>query len=405
MAEAVLFNLAADILILASSITSSKIQFVRGTRDELQSLKDTIGTIQAVLLDAEKQRWHQHQVKHWLKRLKEVMYDVHDLLDDVATEDLRRKVTSGNKMSKEVRFFFSKSNQVAQRFKVAHRIRELRKKLDRIKNDNEFHLDQHLSEATLSIVRRTTHSFVREEEIIGREEDKKKIIARLFNSSSGGSVSVVSIVGIGGLGKTALAQLVYNDDKVKDCFKLRLWVCHGDPKIFDEDLIIKEILKSAQDECQGDPEMMRNLHDIENKSKDQLQSLLRKVLDGQRYLLVLDDSQNEDRKRWLELRSLLKSGSLGSKILVTTHNKSVVQAIDAKSIIHFLHGLSEDKSWDLFKKMAFGDGEESLNPRLEEIGRDIVRKCVGVPLAIRTIGSLLYSKKENDWLYFKEHEL
>ncbi|KAI6693657.1 hypothetical protein NL676_021367 [Syzygium grande] len=149
---------------------------------------------------------------------------------------------------------------------------------------------------------------------------------------------------------------------------------------------------------------MRNLQDIENQSKDQLQRLLRKVLDGKKYLLVLDDLWNEDHQRWLELRSLLMSGSWGSKILVTTRNRAVVQATDARSAIHVLHGLSGDKSWDLFKIMAFRDGEESVDPRLKEIGRDIVNKCAGVPLAIRIIGSLLYNKKENEWLYFKEHE-
>ncbi|KAI6693456.1 hypothetical protein NL676_021166 [Syzygium grande] len=133
MAEAVLFNLATDILKLAGSITLSEIQLVRGARDELDSLKDTIETVRAVLLDAEKQQWHNNQVKLWLARLKDVLYDAQDLLDDVATEDLTRKVTPGNKMSKAVRVFFSKSNQLAHRLTVAKEIRELRKRLDRIK--------------------------------------------------------------------------------------------------------------------------------------------------------------------------------------------------------------------------------------------------------------------------------
>ncbi|XP_030463967.2 putative disease resistance protein RGA3 [Syzygium oleosum] len=413
MAEAVLFNLATDILkSLATemakrggSFASQNIQLLCCAKDELQSLEDTVRTIQAVLLDAERQQWHNNELKLWLKRLKDMLCELQDLLDDVATEDLRWKVTSGNKMLKAVRIFFSKSNQLAHHLKVANKIQELRKKLVRLKNDREFNLERHLSEATLSIVRRTTHSFAREEEIIGREEDKKKIIAHLLDSSSRESVSVVSIVGIGGLGKTALAELVYNDDKVNDYFELKMWVCHGDPKIFDVDLIIKDILKSAQDECREDPEMRRDLQDLEKKSKDQLQRLLRKVLDGKKYLLVLDDLWNEDRLRWLELQPLLIGGSWGSKILVTTRSKSVVHAAEAKSVIHVLRGLSEDKSWDLFKKMAFGDGEQSFDPALEKIGRDIVKKCRCVPLAIKTVGSLLYNKKENEWLYLQEHEL
>ncbi|KAI3413017.1 DNA_MISMATCH_REPAIR_2 domain-containing protein [Psidium guajava] len=414
MAEAVLSGLATSILNSLTdeivepvgSAASQKIRLLYCAKDELLRLERTVKSIQALLLDAEKQQWDNHQVKDWLGRLKDVLYDVQDLFDDVATEDLRRKVTSGNKISKEVRVFFSKSNQLAHRLKVANKIQELRKKLDGIKDDRKFRLEPHLSGPSVAIVgRRTTHSFAREEEIIGREEDKKAIIAHLLDSSSRERVSVVSIVGIGGLGKTTLARLVYNDDKVKGCFKPKLWACHGDAENFDEYVIIKEILKSAQHECQGDPEMMRDLEHIENKSKEQLQQLLRKVLDGKKYLLVLDDLWNEDHQAWLDLQSLLLGGSWGSKILVTTRNRSVVRATDAKSVTHDLHGLSEDKSWDLFKKIALVDGEEPLNPRLEEIGRDIVRKCAGVPLAIKTMGSLLYNTDENEWLQFREHEL
>ncbi|XP_056175345.1 putative disease resistance protein RGA3 [Syzygium oleosum] len=204
VAEAVLFSLATDILkSLATemakpggSFASQKIQLLCSAKDELQSLEGTVQTIQAMLLDAEKQQWLNNELKLRLRRLNDVLYELQDLLDDVATEDLRWKVTSGNKMSKAVCVFFSKSNQLAYRFKVANKIKELRKKLDQIKNDRELNLERHLSEETLSIVRRTTHSFACEEEIIGREEDKKEIIAHLPDSSSRESVSVVSIVSI-----------------------------------------------------------------------------------------------------------------------------------------------------------------------------------------------------------------
>ncbi|XP_010026805.2 disease resistance protein RGA2-like [Eucalyptus grandis] len=408
MAEAVLFSLATDILKnLATemvkpggSFASQKIQLLCCAKDELQNLEDTVETIKAVLLDAEKKQWHSQLVKHWLKKLKEVLYDVQDLLDDVATQDLRRKVTPGSKMSKEVRLFFSKSNQLAHGLKVGNEIEELRKKLVSIKNIGDFSLEKQDSEATLRTERRTP-TFERDENIIGREKDKEEIIACLLDSSSGESVSVVSIIAIGGMGKTTLADLVYKDEKVKECFELRMWVCHGDPKNFDVDFIVKKILNSAK----ADPEVKKNLEDIENKSAEELHRLLRKVLDGKKYLLVLDDLWNEDRMRWLKLRPLLMGGSRGSKILITTRSLSVVEATDAKSIKYNLCGLSAEKSWDLFKKLAFGDAETSIDSGLEEIRRAIVKNCAGVPLAIKTIGSLLYTKKKTEWFNFKEREL
>ncbi|KAL3727046.1 hypothetical protein ACJRO7_031881 [Eucalyptus globulus] len=390
MAEAVLFTLTNDILKLAGSNIFSKIQLARGARDDLNRLKYTVKTIQTMLLDAEKKQWNSEQVKLWLMRLKDVLYDAQDLLDDVATEDLRRKVAPGNKMSKAVRLFFSKSNQLAQPYKVAKRIHEIRKKLDWIAKDRDFRLEEHRIEATVAIVRRrTTDSFVRKEEIIGRQSDEREIIKSLLDSSSEESVSIVSIVGMGGLGKTTLARLAYNDDKVRNYFELKMWVCVSD--VFDRDFLIKEILKSARE-------------DIDKKREGELPELLRKVLDGKKYLLVLDDLWNEDRGKWSELQSLLMDGSLGSKILVTTRNQSMLEAIGTKSGIFDLKVLPKDKSWDLFKKTVLGDGKEPLNQKLEEIGQDIVKKCAGVPLAIKTIGNLLYAKREKEWLYFKDRE-
>ncbi|XP_039154946.1 disease resistance protein RGA2-like [Eucalyptus grandis] len=391
MAEAVLFGLATEILKRAGSITYSKSGLVCGARDELDNLKDTVETIRVVLLDAEKKRWHSNQVENWLRKLKDVLYDVQDLLDDVATEDLKWEVTPGNKMRKAVRIFFSKSNQLAHRLKVANEIQKLWRRLEKIKKDRDFHLYEHQSEESMAIATGKKENLLPDTKIIGREEDKKKIKQLLFASSPSQSVSFVAIVGKGGLGKTALARLVYNDEEVKEHFEPKMWVCVSD--VFDVNLIIKEILKSA--DCP----------DLENKPLDQLRSLLHETLDGKKYLLVLDDLWNTDRDKWVMLGDWLEGGLQGSKILITTRNHRVAEITSAKSVIYEPRGLSDDNSWDLFRKMAFGDGVESLDPKLKEMGRDIVKKCIGVPLAIRTIGGLLCGKSKDEWLRYKVHEL
>ncbi|XP_048133471.1 putative disease resistance protein RGA3 [Rhodamnia argentea] len=391
IATAILKSLTTEIAKPVGTFASQKVQSLLRVKDDLRSLKGTVETIQAVLLDAEKKQWHNNQVKHWLGRLKDVLYDLQDLLDDVATEDLRRKVTLGNKMSKAVRVFFSKSNQLEHRLRVANKIQELRKTLDEIEKDSKLlNLERH-PEETVAIGRgkKPEHPSP-DEKIIGREEDKMKIKQLLLSSSSNKSVSFVAIVGKGGLGKTALARLVYNDGEVKEHFGLKMWVCVSD--VFDVNSIIKEILKKANVDCQG--------HDDED-----LPSLLRETLRGEKYLLVLDDLWNEDRNKWLKLGDWLEGGLRGSKVLLTTRSHRVAEVTDARSVIHVLRGLSEDKPWNLFKKMAFGDGAESSDPGLEEIGRDIVKKCAGVPLAIRTVGGLLYGKTKDEWLRYKVREL
>jgi hypothetical protein len=131
---------------------------------------------------------------------------------------------------------------------------------------------------------------------------------------------------------------------------------------------------------------------------------LKKEIDGKRYLLVLDDVWNDDSLKWDDLKGLLLNGARGSRILVTTRGKKVADV--AKTIEpYFLSGLNEEESWSLFRRKAFEKGQEPENLRIREIGKEIVGKCKGIPLAIKTIGSILcFRKTEEDWLSFKNNE-
>ncbi|XP_065870671.1 putative disease resistance protein RGA3 isoform X2 [Euphorbia lathyris] len=327
------------------------------------------------------------QVKNWLGMLSEAMYDADDLLDEFSTEALRQQVMGGSKTTKKVRLFFSGSNQFAFGIKMGHKIKALRERLDGIAAEkNKFHLEERVFVVK---GRDQTHSSP-PEVVIGRQVEKEAIVELLLSSDYQENVSVVPIVGIGGLGKTTLAQLVYNDDNVKNHFELRMWVCVSHD--FDVQLLVKKILESATGEVP------------QNTQMDPLKDLLHEKINGRKYLLVLDDVWNENSDEWSRLKDLLAGGARGSKIVITTRARSVAemsQPID----IHELRGLSEDEAWSLFKQMAFKHGQVS-NPSLEAIGREIVAKCCGVPLAIRAIGGMMFSKdSEPEWLRFKTKEL
>ena len=119
---------------------------------------------------------------------------------------------------------------------------------------------------------------------------------------------------------------------------------------------------------------------------------------------MLDDVWNEDEEKWCKLKRILMSGSKGSKVVITTRTKLIADI--TSTISHYLQRLSEEESWSLFKQMAFKNGEEMINPNLKAIGMDIVRKCCGMPLAIKAIGRILYFKEtEDEWLYIKDREL
>jgi hypothetical protein len=297
---------------------------------------------------------------------------------------------------KRYAFFFSKSNQLAYRHKTAHKIKAMRKRLDAINADRErFHLVVRDAETRVGNrlhVSRETYSFVRAESVIGREDDKRDVIHRLMDSNVEENVSIIPIVAMGGLGKTTLAQLIFNDEQIQNHFELKMWVCVSDP--FQVKDIVEQILESAKIKKQEDVQLNTLVTD------------LRKEIDGKRYLLVLDDVWNEDLIKWSNLTKVLLGGARGSRILVTTRTKRVARICGTVDP-YFLSGLTELASWSLFMQMAFEKGQEpEENSNIATIGRDIIQKCKGVPLAITTIGSLLcFKNPETKWLNFKNNEL
>ncbi|TQE02998.1 hypothetical protein C1H46_011362 [Malus baccata] len=278
------------------------------------------------------------------------------------------------------------SNQLVFGLKMSHKIKYVNERLREVASRRTFHLEVEREDTPFKRRERVTHSFVPKENIIiGREKDKKSIIQLLLDPISTENVSTVSIVGFGGLGKTALAQLIFNDEVVQNHFELKIWTCVSNA--FELDIVVKKILQS------------------EHNGIEQLQNELRSKVDGKKYLLVLDDMWNEDREKWLSLKYLLMGGGKGSRILITTRSE-IVGTASGTTKPYTLRGLDEKQSWSLFKEMAFIDGKEPENSTINEVGMEVARKCQGVPLAIRTIGGMLRTKHhEREWLNFKEKKL
>ncbi|XP_068328592.1 disease resistance protein RGA2-like [Pyrus communis] len=265
---------------------------------------------------------------------------------------------------------------------MGHKIKDINKRLSEVANRRTFHLEINREDTPFVKRERVTRSFVYKENIIGRDEDKRAIIQLLSDPISTEHVSTISIVGLGGLGKTTLAQLIFNEEVIQNHFELKIWTCVSN--VFELDIVVKKILQS------------------EHNGIEQLQNDLRKKVDGKKYLLVLDDVWNEDRKKWLSLKNLLMGGGEGSRILITTRSKTVATISDTAKP-YTLKGLNKEQSWSLFKKMAYKDGKEPENSTIKEVGKKVTGKCQGVPLAIRTIGGMLFAKDdEKYWLNFKE---
>ncbi|XP_058107018.1 putative disease resistance protein RGA3 [Magnolia sinica] len=378
--------------------------------NEIKKLSNTFTSIQAVLKDAETRRVKDEAVKKWLENLKDVAYDVDDILDEWTTDALRPQAPDegdGSCFSFLVTCYLSCVtffNHVVLRHKIGSGIREVRGRLDDIaKEMSQFHfiminngvrVDSEVRQA--EIRERETGSQLDQPSVVGREDDKNKVLHLLLSESSREvnevPFVVISIVGMGGLGKTTLAQLAYNDEIVKGHFEKKMWVCVSED--FNVKQITESIIKSADTEFKG-----------KNLNLDRLQLCLREMLHGKRFLIVLDDIWCEESEKWDRLKPPFQDGASGSRIVVTTRNEKVASAMGGVRI-HKLTVLSDDDCWLVFWRRALEHRSAEERSELEAIGKEIVKKCGGLPLAAKTIGSAMRSRRtRREWELVLESDI
>ncbi|XP_077217149.1 putative disease resistance protein RGA3 [Tasmannia lanceolata] len=406
MADLLLSPLVDTIVGKLMDSVIQEITLLWGVDEEVKNLSTTLSAIQAVLQDAEEQQVSSNAVKNWLRELKDVAYDADDVVDEFTTEVLRSKLegniqTSNRKQVRSLCFSCFTSNPVKFRHEIGHKIKEIRERLDKIGQDrHHFHLKQGDAGRQREIKRQPQmSSLVDESKICGRVNDKEEIVKLLLDefasssssSSSSKDISVIPIVGIGGLGKTTLAQFIYNDKRVGDHFPVRGWVCVSED--FDLCRITKAIMASlTKNSC--------DLNEI-----DPLQVRLKEELSGKRFLLVLDDVWHDNSNDLQRLQSPFSFGAKGSRIIVTTRSSTVARIMGTIPDYN-LGCLDEDDSWSLFRGRAFIVESSDVSPNLVAIGKEIVKKCNGLPLAIEALGGLLRSNTdENKWKNILESEM
>ncbi|KAM4113538.1 hypothetical protein ACJW30_04G002800 [Castanea mollissima] len=392
MAEIILSVFAGEILGKLISVATEQINLAWGFKEDLTRLLDSLEMIQDVLADAERRQESDWSVRRWLQRLKDVAYDADDVLDEFAYEILRQKVEIRNQMKKKVRLFFSFSNPIAFRIKMANKVKIIGDSLKRINDTaNGFGLTRAGSvNDNLEIIssHQVTDSFLDHLEVVGRGNLVSSIVDLLIKATNQ-QVSVIPIVGMAGLGKTTLAKLLYNE-LLQGHFDEKIWVCVSEN--FDYIRILRGILES----------LTHNSSTLKNKNE--ILECLKIQLKGKRYLLILDDVWNEDPVIWDTLMSCLVAinSNLGNCIIVTTRSDNVARIIETLPR-HHLNKLQEEECWSIIKKRV---STIPLNPDLEAIGRKIAKKCGGVPLVATILGGTMSRTKEKSkWLAIENNEV
>ncbi|MCD7448956.1 hypothetical protein HAX54_047568 [Datura stramonium] len=332
--------------------------------------------------------------KQAAEMLKFAFYQAENVIEEYEFFTPRNQLLFPNSKSLKVCGFSScRLNPFAYRIRMFLKIRKLVKELDNIGKYRKFAMKVigYGGFASPHRARGLTHTraSLRYAGVVGRDIDRDIVVEMLLKSGNEATLFVFPIVGVGGIGKTTLAKLVYNDPRIVSHFQLCLWVHVS--RAFKIKNLLEQIVNSVREDL------------CDNLDVNELQNLVREALYEKKYLIVLDDVWNEDPVKWDELKKLLMVSDCGSKIVVTTQNEAVALVMGSVPA-YCLKSLSSEDCLSLFLIKAFELGQEVLYPNLVGIASDIVQKCEGNPLLSMIVGSSLHMETEEwEWNGVKNH--
>ncbi|MQL99504.1 hypothetical protein Taro_032217 [Colocasia esculenta] len=378
------------------SIAKEQFKSVWYLKDEINGISHLVETIKRVEEDAEKKQLQNKEVRKWVRDRKNAGYDMEDVLDDyrvmVSTELGQGVVTRWMGLAKDGLYLVCGiplsccpdiiPAPITPRTEIAHRVRSIRKNLDGI-NQRKVNLSvvQHSGGGSNESERETSSLEDKEWPMIGRNELKTEIKATLLNSSTASTskLSIVCIVGVGGMGKTTLAQNIYNDEDVKAAFSFMKWLYVGD-KFDCQGLLNKVIGNSGQ-------------HNV----LDDLHSNVAKKIGKESFLIVLDDAWLTNGEEWGRFLRPLSQGDKGGAIIVTSRNSAVANAIPHRQKkLYELEKMSDAECMAIFERCAFMGQEAETYPHLKRLSEQVVRKLKGVPLAASIVGGFLHKHLDDE---------
>ncbi|XP_074570392.1 putative disease resistance protein RGA3 [Curcuma longa] len=339
--------------------------------DNLKIVLSRVATSLQVVLEHKGEADEQMDLQH----LEDVLCDIEDTVDEPEALEVK------------VHHLFQSSSDLAISTMLKKFVEKL-EEVDREMNDKKGRLTEETKSIT-EILEKSNHlntvprisDYGRD--FYGRDLDAETVTSHLLSEEyqcTDRNVSILPIIGFGGVGKTTLVKQIYDDIKIKSHFQTRIWVTVCGYS--DERSIIKEILKSVS---RGRP--------CEIVIIEMLREKLKEKLLGKKFLLVLDDLWHEDMNDWESICCLLEVGKKGSRVVVTTRSEEVAKYVGTMKAYN-LEGLSSEDSWHLIKDLAFQDNkamQENNNQltEIEEICKNISCKLRGSPSAIKIFSELL----------------
>ncbi|KAG4117094.1 hypothetical protein ERO13_D12G207300v2 [Gossypium hirsutum] len=370
-----------------TTFLQNEVELLQGIPEDLQYIKDELQSLKAVLRVADSVGESNQELKVWVQQVREIAYDAEDTLDEYKLDVVNDHRHGLDAFLQQVCCF---TKNLKAQHRIASKINGIKSRISNVSArrpnfDNNGTSEQGPSSiATVNpwIDRRGDALLLDSVDLVGIDNSKEQLVQWLVEGNSGRKV--VSVVGMGGSGKTTLAKQVYDNTKVKKHFAVHVWITISHP------LKIEELLRN----------MVRQLFDSIRKPVPQgvddmdsflLKMIIKGFLQQRRYLIVLDDVWHMNE--WEMLDHALANNGRGSCVLLTTRNSEVASTscIESEDKIFNLEPLSPDESWTLFCKKCFQ--KNSCPAELERHSRRILDKCEGLPLAIVAISGVLATKR------------
>ncbi|XP_042030508.1 putative disease resistance protein RGA3 isoform X1 [Salvia splendens] len=376
---------------------------IRGLDGAAQQLQRTLDMIQAYLNDAENKSITEKAVQAWLRELEVVAFNADNVLDELSYQLLHKKVEKmktpnpSPKAKDMVLSCFSSCKSISRRHNMAHTIKNINAEFESMnKRATGLGLQSILLNAPVAAhTPIETNSITCDPIFFGRDDDVSEVVDVLTHIPQDQIISIVALVGMGGMGKTTLTRNVFNHERLKT-FGSHIWVHVS--QTFDPISLYNKIHSTLASTNGDRVERVEHEEAILNK--------LREVLRSKTYLLVLDDVWNEDILKWEGFINNMKgvSSTKGNGIIITTRMANVASIVDP-FYIHQVKGLSDEQCWSIIKARSFDENVE-VPSGFETIGKEIAKRCQGLPLAANVVGGVLRRcKSVQDWRSIKENWL
>ncbi|XP_026665888.2 disease resistance protein RPM1-like [Phoenix dactylifera] len=375
------------------SLLVNEQQLLRGVDTGVKDIRDELECIKSFLREADA-REDRDGMRTWVNQVREIAYDIEDVLDEFVLHFNR---PHGHGFSGFLHRGIHYIKHLGTHHRIASAIQEIKKQVHNISQRKDMYTIKFIDNGTSNATTDRLHDrhmaalFIEEAELVGIEKPKEELIGWLVKGES--QLKVISVVGMGGLGKTTLVRKVYDHERVKGWFSCHAWITVTQLFTIDELLrsILNQFYRERNEIFPGRIDAMEGIQLIET---------LRHFLRDRRYVVVLDDLWHI--QEWDYLKYALPVNNCGSRVLVTTRIRDVgLSCLETCGHVCNLQPLPPAKAWSLFCKKAFRSiPGGTCPPELEDISHDIVSICDGLPLAIVAIAGLL-SKKESSVLEWR----